>query len=276
MGGFEQISEGFPTSSASSKERVLLRKLVDHYCGVYLIRVFEGFVHNLNNPLQILFVRSEQLEKNIVKLREAFESGAVAEARELANAMESRINPLVKSLDELDAGLSFLSKSLFFERRSKIGHVKINEVIKDTLFLLDANMFFKHQVRKTLRLDDSLPRLTGRHTDLCVIMINLIQNALEAMANAEEKHLTIETCTESGNIAIKVRDTGCGIPEENSQDIYKAFSTTKRGPEYEGNLDEHAGIGLSLVALLLEDYHGHIAFESVSGNTTFTVHLPPS
>lgn len=253
---------------------MLLRKLTDHYCGVYLIRVLEGFIHNLNNPLQILLVRSEQLEQDIGKLRQAFESEAVAEARELAERMDSRIDSFVRSLDDLNSSLGFLAKGALFKRRSEIGRVKINEVIEDTIFLLNANMFFKHSVKKSLKLDDALPTLKGRHTDLCIIMLNLIQNALEGMAHAKEKHLTIEAFRENANIIIKVRDTGCGIPEQNRQDIYKAFFTTKRGTEYEGKHDEHMGIGLSLVSLLLEDYHGHIAFEGAPGNTTLTLQLP--
>ncbi|NVM22087.1 MAG: GHKL domain-containing protein [Desulfobacterales bacterium] len=252
---------------------MILRKLADHYCGVYLIRVLEGFIHNLNNPLQILCVRSEQLTKNIEKLREALEAEAVAEARELIEPMESKIDSFATSLEGLYSGLGSLTRCVLFKECSEIGQVKINAVVEDTLFLLNANMFFKHSVEKTLELDDNLPTLRGRHTDLCIIMLNLIQNALESMAGAEEKHLTIETSVQEANIIIKVGDTGCGIPEENRQHIFKAFFTTKRGTQYEGKLDEHLGIGLSLVSFLLEDYLGHISFESVPGNTTFTLEL---
>jgi two-component system sensor histidine kinase HupT/HoxJ len=274
VGDLDQTPQGLLTTWASSKERVLLKKLLDHYCGVYLTRVLEGVVHNLNNPLQILWVRSEQLEKTVGMLRTALQSEAQAEVVELAKAMESRTKSLLKSLDELNTSLCFLTKDFLFERRSKVGRVKIDEVIEDTLSMLNANMFFKHHVKKSLNLDNTLPPLTGRHTDFCIIMISLIQNALDAMANTEEKHLTIETCKENAGIAIRVRDTGCGIPAEDGQDIFKDCLTIKKGMGCEGKLDEDVGVGLSLVSLLLEDYHGQIACKSVSGSTTFTVHLP--
>ncbi len=270
MDPFERTPEEPVALSLSPRERVLLKRLVDHSCGEYLVRVLEGFIHNLNNPLQILCVRSEQLQKDISRVQEAFRFEPSAETTEFAKSMESRIDSLAKSLDELSAGIRFLSKDFLFERRSKISDVRINEVIEDTIFLLNADAFFKHGVKKTLRLDDSLPVLAGRHTDFCIIMTNLIQNALEAMADAQEKHLSIETYRENTSIAIKVRDTGCGIPEEKRQDIHKAFLTTKSDSGQECK----TGIGLCLVSLLLEDYRGHIDFESTSGNTTFVVHLP--
>ncbi len=258
----------------SSRQRLLLRKLLDHYCGVYLVRFLEGYIHNLNSPLQILWVRSEQLEQDITHLQQAFESDDRTQAAELGKTMQSRINSLLKSLNDLNSGLAFLSEGFLFERRSKTKQIEINDVIEDTLFLLNANMSFKHDVKRTIRLDDNLPKLRGRRADFCIIMISLVQNALEAMADAEEKHLTIETCRENSHIAIKVTDTGCGIPEQDRQDIYQAFLTTKRSTDQEGKTDEHAGIGLSLVLLLLDDYRGNIAFESQSGSTTFTVRLP--
>lgn len=258
----------------SSRQRLLLRKLLDHYCGVYLVRFLEGYIHNLNSPLQILWVRSEQLEQDITHLQQAFESDDRTQSAELGKTMQSRINSLLKSLNDLNSGLAFLSEGFLFERRSKTKQIEINDVIEDTLFLLNANMSFKHDVKRTIRLDDNLPKLRGRRADFCIIMISLVQNALEAMADAEEKHLTIETCRENSHIAIKVIDTGCGIPEQDRQDIYKAFLTTKRSTDQEGKTDEHAGIGLALVSLLLDDYRGNIAFESQSGSTTFTVRLP--
>jgi len=270
----EKAFEESVPSPGSSIHPSLLRRLADHYCRIYLVRVLEGYIHNLNNPLQILTVRSEQFERDAGKLIESLESGTTAEAKKLAERIESRVGSFMKSLAELNAGLGFLTKSVLLQRRSEIGRVNINEVIKDTLFLLNANMFFKHKVKKTLKLADDLPEVRGRHTDICIVILNLVQNAIEAMAQVKERHLTIETRREKANVVINIQDSGCGIPRENRQDIYEPFFSTKRGIEYEGKLDEHAGIGLSLVSFLLDDLDGHIVCESIPGKTVFSVVLP--
>jgi signal transduction histidine kinase len=253
---------------------MLLRKLADNYYGVCLVRVIEGIVHNLNAPLQILYIRSEQLEQSLGQLRGALQSEALTEVEGLAGRMEERINSIIRSLDDLNNQLSHLTSESIVERYSEIGNIKINQVIEECLFLLNANMFFKHNVKKTFALDGALPVLKGRKTDFCIIILNLIQNALEAMVDTQDKHLTVETSCQEDKVIIRIQDTGCGIPEQDREHIHKALFTTKKGTEYETELDEHAGLGLSLVSLLLEDYNGTIACESIPGKTTFIVQIP--
>ena len=114
----------------------------------------------------------------------------------------------------------------------------------------------------------------GKLIDIFIIVLNLVQNALEAMTDAEEKHLTIETSAEEDGVIIMVQDTGCGIPEEDLDGIYRICFTTKRGDENQGKAEDHAGVGLSIVSLLIKDYGGSISCSSHRGSTTFAVRIP--
>lgn len=254
----------------SETDRQLLRRLADDYYGTFLVRVIEGVVHNLNSPLQVLYIRSEQLEQGLQQLRDTLQSEVLPEAEELVGRMEEKVKAISTKLDDLNAQLMHLTGDLIAERRSEIGDVEINRVIKDSLFLLNADMFFKHKVKKTLRLDRNLPVLTGRKTDFCIIVLNLIQNALEAMVDAQDKNLTIETSGQDDKVIIRIQDTGCGIPEQDREHIYDVSFTTRKYAVDKGK----PGLGLSLVYFLLEDYNGTIACESVSGKTTFSVEIP--
>ena len=274
MGNRGESAGELTSPSASTREQILLRKLADSYYGVCLVRVIEGIVHNLNGPLQILYIRSEQLEQNLEQLRGAVQSEALTELEGLPGPMGERIKSISSSLDDLNAQLRHLTSDLIVERRSEVGDVRINQVIEDCVFLLNADMFFKHNVKKVFKLDDALPVLKGRKTDFRVIIVNLVQNALEAMVDAQDKHLTIETSSQEDKVIIKVQDTGCGIPEQDRGHIYEPLFTAKKGTGYEAKLDEHTGLGLSFVSLLLEDYNGSISCESVPGKTTFTVQVP--
>ena len=274
MGNRGESSRGLISPSASSREQMLLRKLADNCYGVCLVRVIEGIIHNLNGPLQILYIRSEQLEQNLEQLRRAVQSEALTELEGLPGPMGERIKSISRSLDDLKAQLRHLTSDLIVERRSEIGDVRINRVIEDCIFLLNADMFFKHNVKKVFKLADALPVLRGRKTDFRIIILNLVQNALEAMVDAQDKYLTVETCSQEDKVIIKVQDTGCGIPEQDREHIYEPFFTTKKGTGYEGKLDEYAGLGLSFVSLLLEDYNASISCESVPGKTTFTIEVP--
>ena len=180
----------------------------------------------------------------------------------------------MKGLDQLNESLGFLTKDLLGKPRSEVGEVRVNKVIQDALFLLKSDMFFKHRVNVRLELGDDLPEFNGRHSDFAVILLHLVQNSLEAMIHSDVKDLGIETFQQEGDIVIRIRDTGCGISEEEVPSIFEPFFTTKHEIEYNGKTENRLGLGLPVASLLLEDYNGRVSFESVPHKTTFVVTIP--
>jgi signal transduction histidine kinase len=256
------------------KEEMLIRKLADHSCGAYLVRVIEGIIHNLNGPFQILYIRSEQLAMNIKQLQEGFQTGKVSGMGDLVDKMRERIESVLKGLDDLNNQHLHLTSGMIVEKRSVIQPIKIDDLIKDTLFLLNANMLFKHKVEKVYHFGENLPTVFGRYSEFGVIILNIVQNALEAMVDTDERRLEIETSCNDRMVTIKISDTGCGIPRKNQKHIFSPFFTTKKDVDYEGKLGDNMGLGLSIVEVLIKDYGGTITCESVPGATTFTLNIP--
>lgn len=94
---------------------------------------------------------------------------------------------------------------------------------------------------------------------------NLIQNALEAMQEAGEISITILNRPAWG-LAVKISDTGTGIPKDHLDKIFLPFYTTK---------EKGTGLGLALVHKIILAHNGQISVESTEGSgTTFTVRLP--
>lgn len=256
--------------SSSAKERMLFKRLADNYYSACLARLIEGIIHNLNGPLQILYIRSEQLEQSMKQIRVAGESEDLNEVENLTSRLEEKVKSISKSLDDLNSQLVRLRNDLIIERSPETGDVDINKVIEECLVILSADMFFKHDVKKDFDLGKDLPVLRGRKRDFRVIILSLVQNALEAMAGSDEKHLRIETSSRHGRVTIKIEDTGCGIAEKDRERIFDCFFTTKKGAVYEAKL----GLGLPLVSVLLEDHGGTISCDSVEGKTSFIVEIP--
>lgn len=260
--------------SVSDKEAVFLRRLCDHYYGTFLLRHLDGIIHNLNGPLQSLYIRCEQLEQNLRRLQNILESNKAGEARKLASNMEVKTKAIAENLDHLGAQVRFLSNEFLTEKHSGPTEVDVNDVIKSCIYVLRADMFFKHQVEKVLKLGGGLPPVAAAKTDLSVIVLSLVDNALDAMVDAEKKRLIIETAGRDAEVTIRVEDSGCGIAEQHIQEIYNPFFTTKKTGENRHRGKEHAGFGLSIVSLLLKDCHGTIVCHSRPGNTTFTARIP--
>ncbi len=112
------------------------------------------------------------------------------------------------------------------------------------------------------------------------VVMNLIMNAKHAMLKSAVKNLTIQTGMENGRVLIRVRDTGCGIPEENLSRVFEPFFTTKGalvgGEVYDGKACG-TGLGLSVSHSIVQGHGGEITVESqVGSGATFTVYLPPA
>ena len=98
--------------------------------------------------------------------------------------------------------------------------------------------------------------------------MNLISNAIEAMTDGGT--LTIEGGYEEGRdrIWLAVRDTGCGIAQEDLQRIFEPFYSTKTG-------GKGVGLGLSMVYGITREHNGTVEVESTVGKgTSFKITLP--
>lgn len=99
------------------------------------------------------------------------------------------------------------------------------------------------------------------------VLINLMRNAIEAMRLVDRRELTIRTMPAGGGeVAVLVEDTGGGIPEEISGQLFKPFVTTKASG---------MGIGLSISKRIVEAHGGEMTVsKNAGGGATFRFTLP--
>jgi signal transduction histidine kinase len=106
-------------------------------------------------------------------------------------------------------------------------------------------------------LDGSPLTLMADHGQIYRAFLNIFINASQAMQNGG----TIDVQAHQGKeqVRVEVRDTGCGISQENLKRIFNPFFTTK---------DKGTGLGLSIVRKIIEGHRGTIAIESQEGKGT--------
>jgi signal transduction histidine kinase len=104
--------------------------------------------------------------------------------------------------------------------------------------------------------------------DLQKVIEGIIHNALDAMQDVEKKELTLLTSKKDNEtVEITIKDTGCGIPEENKGKIFRPFYTTKNGKNF--------GVGLFCAKNTLAKFGGTIIFHSSKEEgTSFVIQLP--
>ncbi|MFH1076866.1 MAG: ATP-binding protein [Pseudomonadota bacterium] len=261
-----------------TKEHLLLRRLADHYCAAFLVRMLDGVIHNLNGPFQILYVRSEQLSMNIKQLYDGAKDRTLDDSKleGLAARMYDRIRFLLAGLDDLNKQHFVFTSGMLLEKWTNIQPIHLNSLIEDTVLLLNADMFFKHTVEKVYKFADNIPPLFGRRSEFGVMLLCVIENALSAMAQSETRRLEIGTSydNDKGVITLYISDTGCGIPDAELDNIFSPFFASDWGGKYKLEKGKGTGIGLALVDLLIKEYGGNITCKNRSGETMFMLDIP--
>jgi len=195
---------------------------------------------------------------------------AISGYADLAAAQTALDGTLAHFLDGIrsaaDEAASLTSQLLSFSRHDVIERrlVDLNELARGTAALLER--LLRDDVRMHLELAERLPPVLGDAVQLKQVVLNLALNARDAMT--EGGILAIETATTGDAVALRVRDSGCGMDELTRTRAFEPFYTTK--PEGEGT-----GLGLSVVFGVIESLGGSVSLESSPGDgTTVEVLLP--
>ncbi|MDI9638348.1 hybrid sensor histidine kinase/response regulator [Kamptonema cortianum] len=225
-------------------------------------RLTQGMVHNLKNPIQTIQTCTDLIEIHASKLEE-----------ETVIECINYINVAVKNINQIMDNLMAKSRSEQYEERVP---VNLNLLLQRELKLLEANLHFKHQIRKTYSFDETLPSILLIDSHISQIFHNLINNAIDSMWQKHCKELRISTQQDSEKIYLEIQDSGCGIAPENLSKIFDPFYTSK--PIKDSAIgDEPTGTGLGLYTCLelLRPFQGEITVKSeLNQGSTFIVILP--
>ncbi len=170
----------------------------------------------------------------------------------------------ISTIEKRSEGLiRFVSdfRSLAHIPTPKFGSIGIARLF-DQLEILLQNQLENQGITLEKELNPNELILFGDQTQIEQVLINLLQNAIQALDDAEEKKITLRALIdEAGKIIIEVSDTGKGIEEEALSKIFIPFFTTKK---------KGSGIGLSLSKQIMRRHKGNIQVRSTLGEgTTF-------
>ncbi len=119
----------------------------------------------------------------------------------------------------------------------------------------------------TLAVEPDLPVIHGNPSTLQQAVVNLLQNALDALEGSASGCVRITATAAPGEVVIRVEDDGPAIPPETLAHVFDLWFTTK--PPGKGT-----GLGLAIVRHLVEAAGGRIEVASRLGSTTFVIHHP--
>ena len=206
-------------------------------------------------------------------------SGIRGAAQLLESSVEGEDRSLTRLIrDESDRICALVDRMDVFADQRPMDRGPVNiHVVLERVKRLAQNGFAKH-VNLVENYDPSLPPVDGNIDQLVQIFLNLVKNAAEAVP-AKGGEIILTTAYQHGvrfavpgsstltqlPLVVTVQDNGPGIPESLQTRMFDAFVTTKA---------KGTGIGLALVAKMVDDHGGIIEFDTQPGRTVFRVMLP--
>ncbi len=245
------ITDRKQAEEASQKAREML---VQSEKLAALGKLAAGASHEILNPLNILSLRLQVLE-----MTETL-SENTKEALKIAKAQIDRIVKITHSISEF-------SKTTALHMTT----VDLRGLMED-VFLLTAPRLKEENVTFDFQYQADIPSLSLDKFRIEQVILNLVNNAIDAMKDRKEKLLRVTAALESSegkkNVRISFSDNGTGIKAEDMNRIFEPFFTTKEP-------DKGKGLGLSVCYGIIQDHHGKIWVENNErGGATFIIELP--
>ena len=216
-------------------------------------RLASRIAHELRNPIQGIKMGLELLRHEMAEAsnREEF-------MNTFAMNMQ-HINQEILSVETIVKDLLEYARDMRFE----FSATDLNGVLVGVLFNLKERI---QDARVTVQTEyGDIGDIQADGIRLRQVMLNLVQNSLEAMRSGGTLTITTASANES-HVAVMLQDTGCGMTPEQQQRVFEPFFTTK---------EKGVGLGMSIVHRIIEAHHGAIELESdVEKGTRFTVLLP--
>jgi C4-dicarboxylate-specific signal transduction histidine kinase len=213
-----------------------------------------SIAHEINNPLTIIQGAAQLLQ---MRLRQEELN------REDLNQSTTMILKTAERIARIIRSLRFVARD---GSTDPFVNTSIRSIIDDTLGLCEAKL-----KSEEVTLDASAVPLDlccfCRAVQISQVLINLINNSVDAIRHLPEKWIRIEAHKEEGWVHIAVTDSGPGISKELADKIMKPFFTTK-------GVGKGTGLGLSISRSIAHAHGGGLTLDGRSPHTRFVLTLP--
>ena len=228
-----------------------------HLSRVSMLGELSGsLAHELNRPLGAILSNAQAAQRIL-----ANGDADLPEVREILNDIVGEDKRAAEVIRRLRLWL----------KKGEVQHdsLRINKVVGDVLKLIRTDLITQ-QVTVDTELSSNLPGVTGDAVQLQQVLVNLVVNACDAMADcdASQRRLLIRTGIENGSSAVivSVTDRGGSVPEKKMEEIFEPFFTTK---------EKGIGLGLSVCRSIIAAHRGKLwATNNADRGATFHFTLP--
>ncbi|MEQ8902444.1 MAG: histidine kinase dimerization/phospho-acceptor domain-containing protein [Roseovarius sp.] len=240
-------------------------------------RLLAGVAHELNNPISFVYANTHTLEKYLARFETYFERVQAGASREDLVALREEL--------KLDRNLKNLAQVV---QGARDGAERVRDIVEDLRRLSadGAGEMSDFDLAETARVavnwiergsksemrisftGEEPCRVRGRPGHIQQVLMNLVQNAFDAMDGVEDPALRLDMRYEGAFAVLDICDTGPGIPSAQAQAIFDPFFTTKE-------VGKGTGLGLSISHKIVEEHGGTLELvEGADPGACFRLRLP--
>lgn len=213
--------------------------------------IARGIAHEIKNPLTPIQLSAQRLKKKYM-----------AKTTDLDETFNECVDTIINQVDDIRSLVDEFSR---FARmpESQPKPEDLHKIIDEVIALYRAS----HKgIEIISSYDPQINTLEFDRDQIKRLLINLIENAIQAMNCQGKIYITTRLLRETGFVQIDVADEGPGISPEDKDKLFFPYFSTKKGG---------TGLGLAIVNRIVEDHHGHIILRNrYPKGTVFSVHLP--
>jgi PAS domain S-box-containing protein len=212
-----------------------------------------GVAHEINNPLAIINSKAELIRRKLAI--EPLDRAYIDKGMEDIKVMIHRIAKIIKGLRHIsrsEEGEAFecLAFAKVMDEASQLSHQRF----------LHSNIDFK--------IEGALDEMIEcRPVQISQILINLLNNAFDAVDGLPEKWVRVLVIAENSMLSIRIIDSGTGIPGKIVDRLMEPFFSTK-------DPGKGTGLGLSISTGMAEAHQGSLDYELYDGHTSFVLKIP--
>ena len=212
-----------------------------------------GIAHEINTPLTVIYGRTSQL----LALTQAgkWDRALFQKNLDLIESTAARINEIIR-------GLRVFARD---GAHDPILETEVKSIIDDTLILCQEKVKYLAVDLRVHSIDGLL--LPCRATQISQVVLNLLNNACDAVENMPTKWIKIDVAELPEFIEISVTDSGPGIAVEHHHKLFQPFFSTKE-------VGKGTGLGLSVSHGIVNAHGGSLRLDNASPHTRFVIRLP--
>jgi len=214
-----------------------------------------GMAHEINNPMGIIHARASDLMEAAAE-KETVPSIMVLSTMEKIRNTASRVT-------KITMGLRKFARETRGDSATQTG---VKEILEETLPFCMERLKQNSVELRVAPVESSL-RIDCRPTEISQVILNLLNNAVDAVRPLAEKWVELNVRNAGKDVEISVTDSGGGIPEKIRDKMGQPFFTTKE-------VGHGTGLGLSISKGIVEAHGGHLSLDAQCEHTRFVVTLP--